>query len=402
MTIAFIAQRYYPFMGGVETQTRLVAKALQRHGHRVAVGAVNFANRTVPERLAMLEDSLLVPPYDDFTDEGMPVRALTPTPTERLRMLPIAARAIPRLQRYYYHELRRYAYPWYRSVYKPKVRAFVEGADIVHSVAGGYLGWAAQEVADELGIPFVLTPYVHPGQHGDSPDDVTFYKRADAVLALLETDQGFLIDLGVPADQIHLYGVVPLLPPDADGGRFRAKYDTGSAQMVLFVGRMNTYKGVPALVEAASRVWQQHPETRFMFCGPASPDEAQVFEGTDERIQYLGLVSEQDKADAYAACDVFCMPSTHEILPAVYLEAWSYGKPVIGGPAHGLDALIEGNDGGVVVAQEPPAIAQAISDLLADPERRHLLGTNGRALVEQRFSEKALVQVLEQVYANVS
>ena len=402
MTIAFIAQRYYPFMGGVETQTRLVAQALQKRGHRVKVGAVNFANRNVPQRLAMLEDSLLVPPYDDFTDKGIPVRALTPTPGERLRMAPIALRAIPRLQRYYYHELRRFGYEWYRSVYKPKLRALIAGADVVHSVAGGYLGWAAQEVAAEMDIPYVLTPYVHPGQHGDGPDDVAFYKSADAVLALLETDQGFLVDLGVPADRIHLYGVVPLLPPEADGERFRATYDIGDAPMVLFVGRMNTYKGVPALVKASSEVWQRHPETRFIFCGPATTEEERVFEGTGERIQYLGLVSEQDKADAYAACDLFCMPSTHEILPAVYLEAWSYGKPVIGGPAHGLDALIEGNDGGMVVEQQAPAIATAINNLLDHPERRHALGANGQALVEQRFSEEALVRVLERVYTDVS
>ena len=401
MNITFIAQRYYPFMGGVETQTRLVAKALHARGHRVRVGGVNFAHRNVPQRLATLKDSLLVPPYDDYDDDGVPVHALTPTPTERLQMVPIAVRATPRLQRYFYHALRRFGYRWYRSVYRDKLRPLIADADVIHSVAGGYLGWAAQEVAQEEGVPFVLTPYVHPGQHGDSADDVAFYKRSDAVLALLETDKGFLTELGVPDDLIHLYGVVPLLAEGAEGDRFRTKYGLGDAPVVLFVGRLNAYKGVPTIVEAAPQIWEAHPETRFIFCGPATAEEQRVVESVDERIQYLGLVSEEDKADAYAACTLFCMPSTHEILPAVYLEAWSMGKPVIGGPAHGLEALIEGHDGGVVVDQQPAAVADAITNMLEAPDERERLGTNGHRLVQERFSEEALVRVLERVYTEV-
>ena len=402
MNITFIAQRYYPFMGGVETQTRLVAKALHARGHSVRVGGVNFVQRDIPQRLAMLEDSLLVPPYDDYNDDGVPVHALTPTPAERLQMAPIAVRAIPRLQRHYYHALRRFGYRWYRSVYREKLRPLIADADVVHSVAGGYLGWAAQEVAQEEGVPFVLTPYVHPGQHGDSVDDVAFYTRSDAVLALLETDKGFLTDLGVPDDLIHLYGVVPLLAEGADSDRFRTKYGLGDAPVVLFVGRLNAYKGLPTIVEAAPEVWEAHPEARFIFCGPATAEEQRVVESADDRIQYLGLVSEEDKADAYAACTLFCMPSTHEILPAVYLEAWSMGKPVIGGPAPGLEALIEGHDGGVVVEQEPAAVADAITHMLEAPDERERLGANGHRLVKERFSEEALVRVLERVYAAVS
>ena len=46
-------------------------------------------------------------------------------------------------------------------------------------------------------------------------------------------------------------------------------------------------------------------------------------------IQALGFVSEQTKWDALAACDALVMPSPHESLSIVLLEAWSVGKPVI-------------------------------------------------------------------------
>ncbi len=398
MRILFVAQRYHPFVGGVETQTRLVVHELARRGHEVQVVATTLREPKLPARLRVLGDSVLLPDGRAYDDAGVPVHMLTPGPWERLRMLPIAVRAVPLLARRY-HALRRFGYPFFRRVFAPKLRPLIEWAEVVHSVAGNYLGWTAQEVARALGRPFVVTPYVHPGQYGDGPDDARHWQAADAVLALLETDRKVLVErLRVPPEKVHLYGVVPLLPERADGARFRARHGLGAAPIVLFVGRMNDYKGAPALVRAAPRVWARQPEVQFVFIGPASEEERRLFEKVDARIHYLGRVDEQEKADAYAACDVFCMPSRHEILPAVYLEAWSYGKPVVGGPAPGLKELIEGNGAGIVVSQAPEAIAEGVLRLLEAPEWACELGQNGRRLVQQRYTRKALVDTLERIY----
>ncbi len=398
MRILFVAQRYYPLVGGVETQTRLVVHELARRGHAVQVVATTLREPRLPKRMRVLGDSLLLPEGRSYDDEGVPVHVLTPGLGDRVRMLPIALRAVPILARRY-HALRRFGYPFFRRVFAPKLQPFVAWADVVHSVAGNYLGWTAQEVARVLGRPFVVTPYVHPGQYGDGPDDARHWQTADAVLALLETDRRVLIEqLGVSPEKVHLYGVVPLLPERADGAGFRARHGLGEAPVVLFVGRMNDYKGAPALVQAASLVWEKRPDVHFVFIGPASEEERHIFEGADARIRYLGRVDDQEKADAYAACDVFCMPSRHEILPAVYLEAWSYGKPVVGGPAPGLRELIEGNAAGLVVAQTPGAIADGLLRLLAHPEQARALGESGRRLVARRYTRAALVDTLERVY----
>ncbi|SHL05804.1 glycosyltransferase family 4 protein [Rhodothermus profundi] len=400
MRILFVTQRYHPFVGGVETQTRLVVHELARRGHKVQVVATTLRDVRLPVRLRVLGDSLLLPRGQSYKDEGVPVHALTPSVWDRLRMLPIGVRAVPLLARRY-HTLRRFGYPFFRRVFAPRLRPFIEWAEVVHSVAGNYLGWTAQEVARALGRPFVVTPYVHPGQYGDGPDDARHWQAADAVLALLETDRKVLVErLGVPPEKVHLYGVVPLLPEQADGAGFRKRHGLGKAPIVLFVGRMNDYKGAPALVQAAPLVWARRPEVHFVFIGPASEEERRIFDGVDARVHYLGRVDEQEKADAYAACDVFCMPSRHEILPAVYLEAWSYGKPVVGGPAPGLRELIEGNEAGIVVAQTPEAIAEGLLHLLQAPEKAHALGENGRRLVQQRYTREALVNVLERIYAD--
>ena len=400
MNILFVAQRYHPFVGGVETQTRLVLNKLAQE-HHVEVAAVQFEEFDVPERLRPLSDSLLLPSYDSYVDGDVPVHALTPTVADRLRMLPIAARAIPRLMRHKFHALRRFGYPFYRKVYAPKLRDLMPGVDVVHSIAGGYLGWTAQEVAREHGVPFVVTPYVHPGQHGDDADSVDYYRCSDAVFALLETDRELLVDLGVPRELVHLYGVVPLLPESADGAAFRARHGFGNDPIVLFVGRMVEYKGVTALRDAAREVWANTPNAQFVFIGPGSDEVQTELSAVDERMHVLGFVSKQEKADAYAACTLFCMPSRFEILPAVYLEAWSYTKPVIGGPAHGLDALIEGNGAGLIADQSASDVAAAIDRLLADPTLRREMGRRGKQLVEDRYSVDALTGVLERVYRRV-
>ena len=248
----------------------------------------------------------------------------------------------------------------------------------------------------------MVTPFVHPHQWGDGPDDVAFYSSADAVIGLVDTDTAYLASLGIAAAKLHTVGVSPDLPPATDPAAFRHRHGLGDAPVVLYVGRMMAQKGAGAVLASMAHVWDRAPATRFVFIGPARPAEAAQFGQLDRRAQYLGRVSPQEKADALAACDVFCMPSMSEILPTVYLEAWVYGKPVIGGRAHGLPELVAGNGAGLTVAQEPGEVATAVLSLVNDADRRHRLGEAGRRLVEGRYSVAAVTGQLLDLYRSVS
>jgi phosphatidylinositol alpha-1,6-mannosyltransferase len=397
MRILIVAPNYHPFIGGVEKDARLIAHELSKQ-HQVSVAAGNFKQKNFPKRLAVLGSSLLVPSYPSYQDGPVFVHSLTPRPLDRMRMLPIAVRCVPKLCSVAYHSLNRFGYPWYRRVYLPRLLALIGDKDVVHSLAGGYLGWTAQEAAKRAGVPFVCTPYVHPHQWGDGPEDIAYYQKADAVIGLVETDRDYLVSIGVPREKIHVIGVPPELPESADPEGFRKRHGLEGVPMVLYVGRMMPQKGARAVFESAPLVWKRFPEARFVFIGPGTVD---WFQGADPRIVFLGKVSLQEKADALAACDVFCMPSLSEILPTVYLEAWSYGKPVVGGMAHGLPELVEGNEAGINVSQEPKEIADALIKLLANPELGARFGERGRQLVCQKYSVGAIAQALEELYANL-
>ena len=403
MKILLVAQNYHPFVGGVETHARQTAQAFHRMGHGIEVAASNFSQQKPPTRLVPLRESLLIAPFSDYNDEGVPVHALTPSQGDRVKMLPIALRIVPKVQRFAYHPLHAFGYPWFKNVFYRRIRRIIETqkTEVVHSLANGYLGWTAQRAAHDCGLPFINTPFVHPHQWGDGPNDTAYYKRCDGIIGLVETDRDYLVSLGIEREKTHVIGVSPDLPSSVNPSAFRERHSLGDSLVVLYVGRMMPQKGANALLAACPAILKAVPNAKILFIGPASEAEAAAFKTAPEGVRYLGKVSLQDKADALAACDLFCMPSLSEILPTVYLEAWSYARPVVGGMAHGLLELVTGNGAGINAPQEPNEIADKIIALLNSPAERARLGANGKRLVEEHYSVPAVTELLLALYQSV-
>ncbi len=408
MKILFVTPSYYPAIGGVEIQARLIAQELAKK-HQVSIAAANFGFRHPPVpgwlgkrmRIDSLYNNLLAPSYPSFQDGDIFVHAVTPNLSDRLRLLPILLPNLPLLRRYTESFIDWYSYQCYRLVFQPKLEKLMQSVDVVHCLMADNLGFAALDAAKKLGIPCVCTPYVHPGQYGDGSFCIQTYPRFEAVGALTEGDRQKLISMGVPAEKLHIFGVVPMLPATVNPDEFRQQHNLVDVPVILFLGRRSAYKGVKALLSAAHQVWQTIPNAHFVFVGSDTPESLEWFENADSRIHRLGKVSEQEKGDAIAACNIFCMPSLFEILPAVYLEAWSYGKPVIRGKAQGVPELIEGNNAGFAVEQTPEKISAAITKLLEDPILSQNLGDNGKALVTQNYPLSAVVSKSQSLYQKV-
>ena len=401
MKILLIAQRYPPFVGGVEVHVMQISRAFLAAGHHVSIAAANFAPYPGSKHLAVLFDSLLTPAHDDFDDDGIPVSAICPrTAIDRLLLLPCAIRAVPILRKDF-ARMQSVAYLFFRSLYWKRAVALVSQCDVVHSLANGLLGWLFRDAAEACGKPFINTPFVHPGQWGDAAADVRHYKKCDRVIGLVQTDSDYLISLGIEPRRVSTIGVSPDLPASTNPTSFRERHGFGNAPLVVYVGRMMAQKGAAAVIDAVAAVSKVLPDVQFVFIGPGSDQEVRVFDNTPSNVHYLGKVSAQEKADALAACDVFCMPSMSEILPTVYLEAWSLGKPVVGGRAHGLPELIEGNDAGVAAEQNGSAVADAIIRVLKNVDIAARYGANGAVLVAAKYSVRAVTTQLLQLYETV-
>jgi len=94
----------------------------------------------------------------------------------------------------------------------------------------------------------------------------------------------------------------------------------------------------------------------------------------------LDDLTEEEKQDALAACDVLCVPSEGESFGMVYFEAWAYGKPVVALDLPVLRETVGAADAGSLVAKDPRAIAESIVTLLQDSDARRQMGENGGKL----------------------
>jgi glycosyltransferase involved in cell wall biosynthesis len=105
-----------------------------------------------------------------------------------------------------------------------------------------------------------------------------------------------------------------------------------------------------------------------------------------ERLVCAGHLEEQSKNDLLAAGDVMVMMSRAESFGIAYLEAWLYGKPVIGCYAGSLPALIwDGVDGFLVPFADVHMLAETLRILLTRPDLRAQLGEAGKSKVAASY-----------------
>ncbi len=262
-------------------------------------------------------------------------------------------------------------------------RAIPPTTEVVHVVGGAWelLGFAALQVAHRRGMGFSICPAIHPGRWGDGPLDARLLTAADVVFALSEHEAATVHGLGVRRDCVRVTPLGPAVPAEGDGTRFRAKHELGTAPIVLFIGRRSGYKGLDCLIESLPVVRRDVPGARLVAIGSGEPPKQRA-----DGLHDLGAVGEQEKADALAACDVFCMPSSREAFGMVYVEAWSYAKPVVVGPAPAVRELVEHGRTGLHADQDPHAIARALATLLSDPALARRMGEAGQRLQRERYS----------------
>ncbi len=277
-------------------------------------------------------------------------------------------------------------------------------ADVVHCVRVGRepLALASEAVARRWQRPFVFTPLHHPRwvrrRHRVYLD---LYRRADRLIALSSAERDALVDLGVSPDRVAVTGIGPVIADEADGPAFRRRHGI-VGPMVLFLGQHFGYKGFRSLLAAAPAVWRRQPDTTFVFAGPPVGHSERAFTRCDPRVRRIGAVDLQTKTDALAACDVLCVPSLQESFGGVFTEAWSFGRPVVGGDTPAVRAVIDDGVDGFLVDQRPGTIADRLLWLLDRPDLAARMGSAGQRKVTERWSWQALAEATEQVYDSVT
>jgi glycosyltransferase involved in cell wall biosynthesis len=185
----------------------------------------------------------------------------------------------------------------------------------------------------------------------------------------------------------------------------------GDGDVVVLVGRFHPAKGQIELVEAAPRVLERRPGTRFLLVGGEDPYQPAYARAVRARIEELGLGDallvrdhHPDAPGVMAGADVVAIPSVpdergmgREGFGLVGIEAMAVGTPVVGYAGGALPEVL-GDCAELVPEGDRAALADAIVRLLEDASRREELARCGREHVAERFTLDATVAGMRECY----
>ena len=378
LRVGLVGTACWPVVGGMEVYLHRLAHALADAGHDVRIATRYVGARPDGMRGALPGGE----PPRTYTDGAVTTHVVGPRGRAGRALL----RPVYRL--HFYDATRPLARALQQAALGPPLAAALAGCDVVHYSGTGqeFLGFAALREARRASAAFVVTPHTHAGAWGDGPLDLALYRQADAVVALTEDERARLTAAGLEPARVPVIGHGVSVAGTGDGARFRAAHGLPpEAPIVLFVGRKATYKGYPLLLSAMPALWEAHPEARLVLVGPHETGaDAPAAVRADPRVLDLGVVTDAEREDAYAACDVFALPSAAEAFGLVYLEAWAYGKPVVALRIPTMEELVERTGGGLLVDWDADEVAATLARLLADAPLRARLGAAGRAGAARR------------------
>ncbi|WP_329193721.1 MULTISPECIES: glycosyltransferase family 4 protein [unclassified Streptomyces] len=206
----------------------------------------------------------------------------------------------------------------------------------------------------------------------------------------------------------HLGGDAVVIPNGVDVDFFASaspKAEWGG-KTLGFIGRIDEpRKGLPVLMAAFPRIVEECPDVRLLVAGRGDEEEAvaSLPAGLRSRVEFLGMVSDEDKARLLRSVDVYVAPNTGgESFGIILVEALSAGAAVL---ASDLDAfaqvLDQGRAGDLFANEDSDALAAAAVRLLHDPARRAELSARGSAHV-RRFDWSTVGADILAVYETVT
>jgi glycosyltransferase involved in cell wall biosynthesis len=192
-----------------------------------------------------------------------------------------------------------------------------------------------------------------------------------------------------------------------DTERFVPRDEPPGKPRVTLVSRMLWSKGVGEFVEAADLLRESGVDFEAVLVGDPDPDNLQsIPAGTLRGWAGRGSVTwrghAEDVAAEWARSNVAVLPSHREGLPKTLLEAAACGRPIVTTDVPGCrEAVRHGENGLLVPVCDPRALAAAIARLIDSPDLRRRMGARSRAISLERFSEKAVIGRILDLYRSI-
>jgi glycosyltransferase involved in cell wall biosynthesis len=286
-----------------------------------------------------------------------------------------------------------------------------------HSSKAGILGRAA---AWHLKLPCVHTIHGAAFHFGQSPLNYHAYiaaekwaaRRCDRLISVCDamTDQYVAAGITTPDLCDTVYSgmeVEPFLTPPRPPEEVRRELGIEPEHIVIGkVARLFHLKGHKYLIEAARQVGDAQPQVRFLLVGDGilrSEFEQRIAElGLTENFIFAGLVPPERVPELIHAMDIVVHTSVWEGLARVLPQGLIAGKPVVSYDVDGArEVVIPEQTGYLLPAESIEPLAQALTELAADPEKRVRFGQTGRERFTDQFRHETMTRRLREIYQRV-
>lgn len=254
-----------------------------------------------------------------------------------------------------------------------------------------------------IGLPYSITAHAKDIYHQDVRPESLRKKMQDArfVVTVSQYNQHYLQNLlgDAPADIRCLYNGIDL-------GRFRPDAASSSQpNLILGVGRLVEKKGFDTLIRACAILQEQGVDFQCHIIGKGGLRKelaALIAElNLDQRVQLLGAKPQDGVLAAYKEAAVFALPcvigsdGNRDGLPTVLLEAMAAGLPAVSTPVTGIPEIIDdGENGRLVPPGDAAALAEALAEMLQNPQQRRQMALAARQKVEHLFDVRLNVAQL--------
>ncbi len=264
----------------------------------------------------------------------------------------------------------------------------------------------------KLGVPYFLL-----GHGAEISGYATLQPAKGAMLRVLRGASGAIVSGQYPKSILEGLADIPVLsiPPGVDSKRFRplspeerraARSHFGipeHAMVVLGLSRLVPRKGFDVLIRSVLQL----PDVHLVIAGIGRDRSRleRLASGINERVQFLGKISEEDLPSLYGAADVFSMLCRDrwkgveaEGFGIVFLEAAACGVPAIAGRSGGSsEAVLDGVTGYVTDPQSISEVVAALTSLTRNTEQRERFGLAARDRAVQEFAYDDLVAPLARI-----
>ncbi|MEE8422927.1 MAG: glycosyltransferase, partial [Thermodesulfobacteriota bacterium] len=200
-------------------------------------------------------------------------------------------------------------------------------------------------------------------------------------------------------------GIDPTLYDDQSVSGFRASLNIPEKTKVIgMVANLIHYKGHKFFIRACAKIKSMRADVVFLLIGegPMRIELEKLTKelGLEEDVVFLGRRS--DISPLLSVMDVFVLTSLEEGFSNAILEAMAAGKPVIATDVGGnSEAVIHGKTGLLVPSMDSNSLADAINNMLCEPEMAEKMGEAGRERIVGEFSMNAMVRNMEHLYKDL-